>query len=73
MLYVFALTGHGPFKDEATEVPSSVSLLLASGMINAFGSQSVPPSVAPVKVPVLVAHENPVSGIQVSVGADRSA
>jgi hypothetical protein len=54
VLYVFALTGRGPQKIEAIEVPSSAALLIAGELVSAFGNQTVPPNVAPVKVPQVV-------------------
>ena len=50
VLYVFALTGRGPYKVETVEVPSSAALLIAGEIVSAVGSQTVPPNVAPVKV-----------------------
>jgi hypothetical protein len=54
VLYVFALTGRGPYKQEVVEVPSSAALLIAGEIVSAVGSQTVPPNVAPVKVPRVV-------------------
>jgi hypothetical protein len=50
VLYVFALSGRGPYKVETVEVPSSAALLIAGEIVSAVGSQTVPPNVAPVKV-----------------------
>jgi hypothetical protein len=50
VLYVFALTGRGPYKVETVEVPSSAALLIAGEIVSAVGNQTVPPNVAPVKV-----------------------
>jgi hypothetical protein len=68
VLYVFALTGRGPYKQEVTEVPSTVSLLIAGEIVSAVGKQTVPPNVAPVKVPKLIACANPVQAVGVKVG-----
>ena len=54
VLYVFALTGRGPFKVETVEVPSSAALLISGEIVSALGDQTVPPNVAPVKVPKVV-------------------
>lgn len=67
VLYVFALTGRGPYKREVTEVPSSASLFVAGEIVSAFGNQTVPPNVAPVKVPQLVAHANPIQFVGISI------
>jgi hypothetical protein len=50
VLYVFALSGRGPYKVETVEVPSSAALLIAGEIVSAVGNQTVPPNVAPVKV-----------------------
>jgi hypothetical protein len=69
VLYVLALTGRGPYKEEAIEVPSSASLFIAGEIVSAVGSQTVPPNVAPVKVPRLVARQSAVQAIGVSAGS----
>jgi hypothetical protein len=68
VLYVFALTGRGPYKEEAVEVPSTVSLLIAGEIVSAVGHQTVPPNVAPVKVPRIVARRGGPAAVAVSVG-----
>jgi len=65
---VFALTGRGPHKIEAIEVPSSAALLVAGEIVSAVGHQTVPPNVAPVKVPLVVAQESRVHSVGVGVG-----
>lgn len=67
VLYIFALTGQGPYKEEVTQAPSSASLLIASELISQFGAQTVPPNVAPVKVPQVVARPNLIHSIRVDV------
>jgi hypothetical protein len=58
VLYVFALTGRGPYKVETAQVPSSAALLIAGEIVSAVGSQTVPPNVAPVKVARVVGPPN---------------
>jgi len=67
VLYVFALTGRGPHKEEAIEVPSSAALLIAGEILSATGKQSVPPNIAPVKVPRVVARRHDIQEIGVRV------
>ncbi|MEX2173690.1 MAG: hypothetical protein WD872_04965 [Pirellulaceae bacterium] len=67
VLYVFALTGRGPYKQEVVEVPSSAALLIAGEIVSAVGSQTVPPNVAPVKVARVVAYLNGVQALAVAV------
>ena len=53
-LYVFALVGRGPIKQEAIEPVSQIELLLADRLFNAFANRNIPPTLAPVKVPQVV-------------------
>jgi hypothetical protein len=68
VLYVFTLTGRGPYKQEVVEVPSSAALLIAGEIVSAVGNQTVPPNVAPVKVAKVV--RQPYSIGNVGVGID---
>jgi hypothetical protein len=67
VLYVFALTGRGPQKVEAIEAPSSAALLIAGELVSAFGDQTVPPNVAPVKVPKVIGQACAVQDVVVMV------
>jgi len=71
VVYVFALTGRGPFKEEAVEAPSTAALLVAGEIVSAVGEQTVPPNVAPVKVPRVVSRRGNIAGI--AVAADGQA
>lgn len=66
-IYVFALTGRGPHKEESAEVPSTAALLIAGEILSAVGDQSVPPNIAPVKVPRVVARRHDVQAVDVHV------
>src|SRR5262245_30053087 len=68
VLYVFALTGRGPYKEEAVEVPSTAALFIAGEIVSAVGHQTVPPNVAPVKVPRIVARRGGTAAVAVGVG-----
>lgn len=67
VLYVFTLVGRGPYKEEVVEVPSSQALLIAGQLVSYFGEQTVPPNIAPVKVPRVVARLNRVQSVSVVV------
>jgi hypothetical protein len=67
VLYVFTLVGIGPYKQEAIELPSTVSLLIADRILSAVGPQTLPPTVAPIKVPKVVCTPNDVTNIGVAV------
>ena len=66
VLYVFALVGRGPYKVEAVEVAATISMFAASAIVNATSAHSIPPSVAPIKVPKVVVYHNPMNSVLVS-------
>ena len=65
VVHVFALVGHGPCKVPVEEIPSSAALLVADQILSATLSQSLPPTVAPIKVPRVVAAPGRVRGVAV--------
>lgn len=67
VLYVFTLVGVGPHKVEQIEVPSTVSLLIADRILSAVGNQTLPPNIAPIKVPMVVKTAHQVGSIGVAV------
>ena len=66
-LYVFALVGRGPIKEEAIEPVTQIELLLADRIFNAFSNRSIPPTFAPVKVPRVVNYVPVADFVSVSV------
>ncbi len=68
VVYVIALVGRGPFKVEKAAKATSEALLIADRIVSAVGKYSVPPTLAPVKVPEIVSTGMPfeVVGIQVN-------
>jgi uncharacterized protein len=69
-LYVFALVGRGPYKEERAEIVTQASLLIADRILSATGKHTLPPTIAPVKVPVVVCPPNPVGKLTVQLGLD---
>ena len=67
MLYVFTLVGRGPRKEEVSEIPTTAAMLIADHIITFTGKHSLPPTVAPVKVPKLVLAPQQFQGIEVAV------
>ena len=67
VFYVFALVGLGPYKEEAVEAPTTISLLVADRILSATGKHTLPPTIAPVKVPKVVLTPSSVQAIQVVV------
>ena len=53
VLYVFGLVGRGPQKIEVEEQATSDALLIADRIVSAIGPHTVPPTVAPIKIPAI--------------------
>lgn len=65
-VYVFALVGRGPYKEQVAEVPTQVALLVADRILSQ-GKYSLPPTIAPVPVPKVVVPANMVEAVRVAV------
>ncbi len=72
VLYVFTLIGRGPYKEERAEEASSAALLIADRILSVTGKHSLPPTIAPVKVPVVVCSRNRISTVRVAVDGQKS-
>jgi len=68
VVHVFALVGHGPFKAEVVEMPSSLSVALAGELLAGPLGSPLPPTVAPITVPRIVAVPSAVAGLRVRLG-----
>ena len=66
VLYVFALVGRGPYKVQTIEPAATISMFAASAIINATSAHTIPPSVAPIKVPKVIAYNNSMNTVFVS-------
>jgi uncharacterized protein len=71
VLYVFALVGRGPYKETSLEIPTTAALLVADRILSATNKYTLPPTIAPVKVPKVVVPGTVVRDVRVSV--DRQA
>lgn len=67
VLYLFAFVGRGPYKREVSEIPTSAAMLIADRILSAVGKHSLPPTLAPIKVPQVVTSENQVDRVLVSI------
>lgn len=72
VLYVFALVGRGPTKEETLEVPTQAALLIADRIVSAVGKHELPPTVAPIRVPKLVERSSLVDHVEVAVDGQSS-
>lgn len=68
VLYIFAFVGAGPYKVETVEVPTQVAMLIADRVLSHNLNQTLPPTIAPIKVPKVLSVEGSVTSIGVSVG-----
>jgi uncharacterized protein len=67
VVYAFALVGRGPLKDEVEEIPSTAALVIANAALNIADQKTLPPIVAPIKVPQVFAMPNQISQLAVHV------
>lgn len=67
VVYVFALVGRGPYKEEKAEIASTAALLIADRVLTATGKQSLPPTIAPIKIPRVVRPVNQIGCVNVNV------
>ena len=67
VVYVFTLVGRGPYKEEREEIASSAALLIADRILSATGKQSLPPTLAPIKIPRVVRGVNQLANVAVAV------
>jgi hypothetical protein len=67
VLYVFTLVGHGPYKAEKVEMPSTAALAIAGAVLSATSKYGLPPNIAPVKVPIVVVPASQVDEVRVAV------
>jgi len=67
VLYIFALVGRGPLKEEAVELPATVTALVGDRVLSHNLKHTLPPTIAPIKVPKVVVWPNSTRGVGVAV------
>jgi len=67
VVYVFTLVGEGPHKEEEWAIASQAALLVADRIVSATAKHSLPPTIAPIKVPKVVVPTNNVQSVRVGV------
>ena len=67
VVYVFTLVGRGPYKEEEVAEVTSDVMLVADRIISAVGDHSLPPTIAPIKVPCVVVPSNFIDSVAVDV------
>jgi len=67
VVYLFAMIGRGPTKEERLEVPTQAALLVADRILSATQKQDLPPTIAPIRVPIVVKRFNRIDHLDVKV------
>ena len=67
VIYLFTMVGRGPIKEVSEDIPTQVSLLIADTIISALGKQTLPPTIAPVKVAKVVRRPNRIQSVQAEI------
>jgi hypothetical protein len=67
VIYIFAMVGRGPRKEERLEIVTQAALLVADRIVSAVGSQELPPTLAPIRIPVVVRQSNRIDHLQVAI------
>lgn len=63
---ILAFTGRGPSKVATTEHPTSEALFVADRILSMVGKHTLPPTIAPIKVPRIAVHPNPVAAVAIA-------
>jgi uncharacterized protein len=71
-VYIFALVGRGPVKEQTAEIATQASLFIADRIVNANSDRGLPPTLAPVLVPKLVRQPSRVHGVRVAIDGTPS-
>ena len=69
VLYVITFVGQGPYKKQIAHLPTSEALLIADRILSVTGKHSLPPTISPIKVPMVVRYKNEIDHVQVAVDA----
>lgn len=66
VVYVFALVGRGPIKEETIEIPTQAALLVADRVISSFTKRGLTPTLAPIKIPKVMTFYSPIDHVAVT-------
>lgn len=67
VIYVIAMVGRGPFKTEVSQPATQAALQVADVILSQIGEYTLPPTLAPVKVPQIVCPEKPFDLVGVEI------
>lgn len=71
VVHVIALVGRGPYKEEVEEPVTQAALLIADQIVSATSKYTVPPTVAPVKVPLMVRYRYSPRAVGITVDGQK--
>jgi hypothetical protein len=71
VLYVFALVGRGPYKEQVEELPTSAALLIADRIVSHTASHTLPPTIAPIKAPRVALTRNAITAVEVECDGEN--
>ncbi len=67
ILYVFALVGRGPVKEQVNAEATQAALLIADRIVSALSPRGLPPTLAPVPIPRVVRSGGAAEKVQVTI------
>ena len=67
VLYVFALVGRGPIKEQVNAETTQAAMFVADRIVSAVSPRGVPPTLAPVPIPKVITPSSPTETIKVEV------
>lgn len=72
VVYVIAFVGKGPYKKSVAETPTTAALLVADQILSATGKHTLPPTIAPIKVPRVVRAPNNIDRLLVQINNEAA-
>jgi len=73
VVYIFTLVGRGPYKERENAEATQFALLIADQIFSATNKYSVPPTFAPVPIPTIRRHHDPVKSVGIYVDGSARA
>jgi uncharacterized protein len=67
VLYAFVLVGRGPYKEQTEEMAATVATLVGDRIVSATGKHTLPPNIASIKVPKVIAAPGLTQTVEVAV------
>ncbi len=71
VVYIFALVGRGPYKEQVEELPTSAALLIADRIVSHTASHTLPPTIAPIKAPRVALTRNAITAVEIECDGEN--